>query len=433
MLKRKIDEKLAAWKKKSNKLPLVIKGARQVGKTFSVRAFAKRNYKRFYEINFFEKPSYCEIFNGSLRADDIILKLSIEFKDFEIVPNDTLFFFDEIQFCPNARTALKFLSEKKDFDIIASGSLLGLGYNMEKSIPLGYTETIEMHSLDFEEFLWALDINSNIINKVKDCYNTKTKIDSSLHDRLMDILKTYIVVGGMPAVVESYVSNNNFYSVNSIQRDIVSAYIDDIMKYADGAERMKARSCFLSIPRQLGKDYKKFQYSVVEKGGTCRKFGASLLWLYDAGIVSFCYNLSSLRLPLNGFAIESEFKVYMRDTGLLISMLDDGSAKDILSGNMGIYKGAIYENIVADIFAKNGKKLYYFAPSSTLEIDFVIRFEDRPTPVEVKSADNTKSKSLKTILSSEKYNIDKAIRLSSKNFGEENSIYSIPLYAAFLL
>jgi predicted AAA+ superfamily ATPase len=252
-----------------------------------------------------------------------------------------------------------------------------------------------------------------------------------MHDYLMEIFREYIVVGGMPRVVQEFVDTNNFSSVLKIQRDIISDYESDIAKYAEGSEKVKARSCFLSIPKQLAKDYKKFQYSLVEKKGTAQKFGGSLEWLYDAGIINFCYNLRSPQLPLEGNAMNDVFKVYMRDTGLLVAMLEDGSQIDIIDGNLGIYKGAVYENIIADIFGKLGKKLYYFEYRGQIEIDFFIRRNSQAQAVEVKSAGNTKSKSMTNIIAN--YDVEHGIKFSSNNVSASEKIDNFPLYMAMFL
>jgi len=252
-----------------------------------------------------------------------------------------------------------------------------------------------------------------------------------MHERMIDLFKEYIVVGGMPRAVHEFVTTRNFAAVLKIQKAIIGDYTDDIARYAEGSEKAKARSCFMSIPKNLAKDYKKFQYSVVERGGTARKYGGSLMWLYDAGIINFCYNLSLPELPFEGYAKSDTFKVYMRDTGLLMAMLEEGSQADVIDGNLGIYKGAIYENIIADIFGKSGRKLYYFEHNGKLEIDFFIRRNKTATAVEVKSADNTKAKSMSAII--EKYGVKHGIKLSAKNVGGAGSIDSYPLYMAIFL
>jgi predicted AAA+ superfamily ATPase len=288
-----------------------------------------------------------------------------------------------------------------------------------------------MHSLDFEEFLWANGVSAQSVADIKGFFDRKEKVPPAMHDRMMELFREYIVVGGMPRAVQEFVDTGNFGSVLKLQRDIVSDYANDIAKYAEGAEKGKTRACFYSIPKQLAKDYKKFQYSLVEKKGTARKFAGSLEWLYDAGIINYCYNLRTPELPLEGNAQNDVFKVYMRDTGLLISMLEDGSQADIIDGSLGIYKGAIYENIIADIFGKLGKSLYYFEYRSQIEIDFFIRRNRKAVAVEVKSAGNTKSKSMDNIIKN--YRVEQGIKLSTNNVSASEKVDSFPLYMAMFL
>ena len=431
MLKRKITNDLILWKKKEDKLCLLVKGARQVGKTFIIDEFARANYKYYVRINFDENPAYKVIFDGDLDVETLIKQISLRVPNVELIPNETLIFLDEIQNCPRARTALKFLAIDKRFDVIASGSMLGIHYKDVPSYPVGYVDTVEMYSLDFEEFLWANGVSPQSINDIKQYYIKKEKVPTAMHERMMQLFKEYIVVGGMPRVVNEFVTSHNFADVFRIQRAIISDYTDDIAKYAEGSEKAKARACFLSIPKHLSKDYKKFQYSLVESKGTARKFGGSLMWLFDAGIINFCYNLALPELPLEGNAKSDVFKVYLHDTGLLMAMLEEGSQEDIIDGDLGIYKGAIYENIIADIFSKAGKKLYYFELNSKIEIDFFIRMNKEATAIEVKSGENTKSKSMNSIL--ENYGVKHGIKLSTKNVGGTKTIDAYPLYMAMFL
>ena len=431
MLKRKILNELLEWKINPTRLTLLIKGARQVGKTFIVREFAKENYKHFVEINFVENPQYHAVFDGGLDAENLIKQMSLRLPRAKIVPGQTLIFLDEIQLCPRARAALKFLATDKRIDIVASGSMLGINYEDVPSYPVGYVDQLEMHSLDFEEFLWANDVSSGSIADVRGYFEERKVVPLAMHERMMELFREYIVVGGMPRIVQSFVSTHNFATVLRLQKDIISGYIDDIAKYAKGAEKAKARACFLSIPKHLSKDYKKFQYSLVEKGGSARKFGGSLMWLYDAGVINFCHNLGIPELPLEGNAKSDAFKVYMRDTGLLMAMLEDGSQEDIIDGNLGIYKGAVYENIIADIFTKLGKKLYYYEENNKIEIDFFIRRYKSATAIEVKSAENTKAKSLNAVIQYQ--GVKHGIRLSSKNVGKVGNVESFPLYMAMFL
>ncbi|MEG1288087.1 MAG: AAA family ATPase [Bacilli bacterium] len=431
MLKRKITADLLKWKENPSKVPLIVKGARQVGKTYIIDAFAKENYEYYTYINFVENPGYTTIFDGDLDAETLIKQISLRVDNAQLIPNKTLIFFDEIQNCPNARAALKFLAIDKRFDIIASGSLLGINYKEVPSYPVGYVEHIEMNSLDFEEFLWASGVKESSIDDIKEYFEKVKTVPLAMHEKMLELFKEYIVVGGMPRVVNEFINTHNFANVLKLQRGIVSDYLDDIAKYALNSEKAKARECFLSIPKQLAKDYKKFQYSIVELNSTARKYAGSLMWLYDAGIINFCYNLRNPELPFEGNAKNDTFKVYMKDTGLLMSMLESGSQEDIIDGNLGIYKGAIYENIIADIFSKSGKKLYYFEYNSQIEIDFFIRYKKDATAIEVKSADNTKSKSLNRVI--EEWNVAKGIKLSSKNIGINDNILCIPIYMAIFL
>ena len=431
MLKRKIYQSLIEWKKQTEKMCLVVKGARQVGKTFIIDKFARENYENYVYINFDENPGYKVIFDGDLDVNNLIKQISLRVPNVSLVPHKTIIFLDEIQHCPNARTALKLLALDKRFDVIASGSLLGINYKEVESFPVGYTEQLEMYSLDFEEFLWANGIEEQSILDVKEFFDKKEVVPQAMHERMMELFKEYIVVGGMPRVVNDFVKNHNFANVLKIQKAIISDYEDDIAKYADGSEKAKARACFLSIPKHLSKDYKKFRYSLVMPSGSSRKYAGSLMWLYDAGIINFCHNLEIPQLPLEGNSKSDTFKVYMRDTGLLVAMLDEGTQEDIIDGNLGIYKGAIYENIIGDVLAKKGKKLYYFEYNSTLEVDFFIRYERVITAIEVKSSGNSKSKSLETLM--EKYGVKKGIKLAPSNYGKKGEIDIFPIYMAMFL
>ena len=431
MLQRKITNQLSDWKSNPHKMTLLIKGARQVGKTFSVTMFAREHYPHFVYINFDENPAYKAIFDGDLDVDTLIKQISLRVPGAEMIPGKTLIFLDEIQNCPKAQTALKFITLDKRFDCIATGSLLGIKMNEIPSYPVGFIEHLDMHSLDFEEFLWAIGVSAQSISDIKGFFREKEKVPTAMHDRMMELFREYIVIGGMPKVVQEFTDTGNFNSVLKLQRDIINDYANDIAKYAVGSEKIKARSCFYSIPKQLAKDYKKFQYSIVEKKGTARKFAGSLEWLYEAGIINFCYNLRSPELPLEGNAMNDAFKVYMRDTGLLTAMLEDGSQADIIDGNLGIYKGAVYENVIADIFTKLGKKLYYFEYRNQIEIDFFIRLNSKATAVEVKSAGNTKSKSMENIIKN--YEVKHGIKLSSNNVSVSNNVDAFPLYMAMFL
>ncbi len=436
MLKRKIEQRLADWKNSENHKPLIIKGCRQCGKTFSVLDFAKKNYKNVVYLNFFQNPDYASVFSGSLEVDNIVMLLSALLGSEAVFESgQTVIVLDEIQECPEARTALKFFRIDGRYDVIGTGSLLGVkGYGKEpKSIPVGSETVIDMYPLDFEEFLWANGITAPVIGMLKQCLEKETPVPEALHNRMKQLLLQYVVVGGMPDAVQTFVDTKQMDEVLRIQRDIVRSYEDDMVKYAERKDKSRIKECFQSIPKQLSKENKKFQYSVVKKGSTASQYLGSLQWIEDAGIITRCYNLSITELPLDGNAEEDVFKVYMRDCGLFVSMLEDGTQYDILQGNLYGYKGAIFENLIADIFGKMGRKLYYFHKDSGLEVDFVIRYQGQCTLVEVKAATGN-TKSTKTILRHpEKYHVNSAIKLGDYNVGRTDQLLTLPLYMAFLL
>ncbi len=430
-MKRKIENQLVEWKHNHDKRCLLVKGARQVGKTYSIDRFARENYKHYTYLNFDENPTYKTIFDGDLDAETLIKQISLRVLDAELEQGETILFLDEIQNCPRARTALKFLAIDGRFDVVASGSMLGIHYKDVPSYPVGYVDYLDMYSMDFEEFLWANGVKETSIQDVREYFEKKEALPEAMHEKMMELFREYIVIGGMPRVVREFVETHHFAKVLSIQKGILSDYMDDIAKYAEGADKAKARACFLSIPKHLAKDYKKFRYSLVEPRATYRKYGGSLMWLYDAGIINFCYNLSDPALPLAGNARSDVFKVYMRDTGLLVAMLDEGSVEDIIDGNLGIYKGAIYENIIADIFAKSGKKLYYYEKNSKVEMDFFIRYQKTATAVEVKSAEKATSKSMTSMI--QNYGVRHGIKLTAGNVSGNDTVESLPLYMAMFL
>ena len=436
MLRRKIEKQLIEWKNTPERKPLIIKGCRQCGKTYSVLDFSQKNYKNVVYLNFFENPNYSSVFSDSLEIDKIVIQLSALLgKEANFVPGETVIIMDEIQECPEARTALKFFRIDGRYDVIGTGSLLGVkGYGREpRSIPVGSETVLDMYPLDFEEFLWANDIDDSVVELLKTCLQNEETVPLALHNRMKELFLYYAVVGGMPDAVSAFVNTKQMDKVLEIQRDIVRSYEDDMIKYAERKDKANIKECFQSIPRQLAKENKKFQYSVVKKGGNAAKFGGSLQWIEDAGIITRCYNLSITELPLDGNAEENIFKVYMADTGLFVSMLEDGTQFDILQGSLYGYKGAIFENLIADVFHKMGRKLYFFRKDSGLEIDFVIRYKGECTLVEVKASGGN-IKSAKTILNSpEKYHVNSAIKLGDYNIGRSNKILTLPSYMAFLL
>ncbi len=441
MLKRKIEQELLEWKDSPHKTPLVIKGCRQCGKTFSVREFARRHYQHVVYLNFFENPDYAAAFAGSLEVGHLVMNISAMLGTSAVFePGKTVLILDEIQDCPEARTALKFLHRDGRFDVIATGSLLGVkGYGKApRSIPVGSETVVNMYPLDFEEFLWANGISEEVVALLKRCMDEVTPVPEGIHRSLRELLLQYTVVGGMPYAVQRFLDSRDMGEVLRIQRDIVLSYEDDMVKYAERADKSRIRECFQSIPRQLAKENKKFQYSVVRPRSTSSQYAGSLQWIEDAGIIRRCYNLSAPSLPLNGYAEQDCFKVYMMDCGLFASMLDEGAQFDILQGNMSAYKGAVFENLVAGFFAKMGRKLYYYHKNTGLEVDFVMRYRGECVLVEVK-ANTGNTKSTRTILQNyERYHVTRAIKLGDYNVGKAavgdmGEILTLPLYMAFLL
>ena len=438
MLQRKIERTLIKWKNTPNHKPLIIKGCRQCGKTFSVNAFAKEYYTHVVYLNFFEHPDYKLAFEGSKQIDSIVMNLTALLPNSRFVSGQTCIILDEIQECSAARTALKFFKIDGRYDVIATGSLLGVcGYKGDEtdynSIPVGYEQHIEMFPLDFEEFLWANGINQEIIELLTKSLQERTPIPPAIHQRMRQLILEYTIVGGMPEVVNRFIATHNMSDVLEEQHSIITGYKEDMVKYAANEDKVRLRAAFDSIPRQLSKENKKFQFSVIKKGARAKEYITGIQWLEDAGIIIRCRNLSITELPLEGNAIEDSFKVYMRDTGLFVSMLEEGTQFDILQGRLYGYKGAIFENLIADIFIKIGRKLYYYRKDSGLEIDFVIRYHRECVLVEVKaSTGNTKS--TKTILQHpDKYHVYQAIKLGDYNIGEKDGILTLPVYMAFLL
>lgn len=440
MLKRKAYFELLNWKKNRGDECLIIKGARQIGKTYLVERFGRKEYKSFIKINFLEQPSLKAVFNGDLSSDEIIKRMSLYIPNMEIIAGDTLIFLDEIQKCANARTALKFLAADRRFDVIASGSLLGLHYGQDAdgeveevaSIPVGYERQIMMYSLDFEEFLWAYGYSEQSIDYLKEFYLKREKVPAELNDKFESLLKEYIVVGGMPEVVAAFMENKDFNAVQKVQDKILFDYMDDIAAHAKGAEKVKVKACYDSIPRQLARENKKFKYSEVEKKATARKLEDSVHWLHDSNLVYICYNVTEPFLPLMANEKGSEFKLYVNDTGLLCAMYGFDTKLAVLNGALkGNAKGGIYENLIAEMLIKKGYALHYYKkPDSSLEIEFLIEKNGEVLPVEVK-AGNTQTQSLNSYIDKNKPSI--AYKLISGNVGLIDGKLTMPHYMALFI
>lgn len=432
MLERKITQKLLEWKKEEKKPCLLIRGARQVGKTFIIDKFARENYDNYIYINFELMPEYKKIFERNLDIKTLIMKLEVTFPDIKIEPNKTILFLDEIQSCPNARTALKSFALDGRIDVISSGSLLGLYYKEVSSYPVGYERTIDLYPLDFEEFLWGIGIKKDTIEYLRECFEKQDKIDEYILKQIEEKFKLYILVGGMPNIVDDFVKNNSLQKVLVLQKSIVENYSLDIMKFADTQSKQKIINTFNSIPVQLSKKNKKFKYAEInrdDESSSERKYGTAIEWLKDAGIINFCYNLSEPALPLISNIKLNCFKIYMRDTGLLVSMLEEGTQKAIFDDNLYINEGAILENVCAGEIAMKHDRLMYFERKSKLEIDFILKLEGVVTAIEVKSGNNKQAKSLNSIITNYK-TVSRYMKFE-KNcnvYKDENNIEHYPLF-----
>jgi len=435
MLRRKIDQYLSDWKGRAGHLPLIVKGARQVGKSTSVRAFAQGNYAHVVEVNFVLQPTYQSIFENGYEVDEILRQLSLRNPAFEFVAGETLIFFDEIQRCPNCTTCLKSFAEDGRFDVICSGSLMGIHYQEIESVSVGYKEDYDMHSMDFEEFLWALGYKAQ---QVEDLYVHMAELRpfaSGEMEVMMRLFHEYMVLGGMPAVVRKFVEEKNFSSTLAIQRQLLRDYDEDITKYAQGLDKGKIRQVYNHIPVFLAKENKKFQITKISHGARSREYAGTVDWLADAGIVNVCYLLGRVELPLRGNYDPSNFKIYYHDTGLLVAALDDEAQEDLRQHkNFGTYKGALYENVVGEMLVKQGYGLYFYRnDKSTVEMDFFVRDAQSLVPVEVK-ATNTATPSLNRLIDSDKLpDIKYGIKLCYGNVGFNGKFYTFPYFLTFLL
>ena len=438
MLERKIYAELLQWKRKRQqeklKKCLIVKGARQVGKSYIIQEFGKREYASFINIDFYSHPELKIIFEGELTSEAIYKRISANIPGVKLVPGKTLIFLDEIQRCGKARTAIKFLAEDFRFDVISSGSLLGLAYGMDadeevdevESVPVGYETQLTMYSLDFEEFLWANGYDQDIINELRQYVYTETQIHESVHQKFEELFREYMVVGGMPEVVDNFVRNKDFNSVYEIQQNILNEYKDDIAKHAKGKEKQLVRMCYDAVPKQLAKELKKFQYSTVEKGQTRRKFGGSIQWLIDSYIVNPCYNISEPYIPLMANAKEEQFKLYINDTGLLTCMYGFETKKAILNDTIrGNARGGLYENIIAECLVKRGYKLYYYKPDDNHELEFLLEKNGEVVPLEVK-AGNSATVSLNNFIKD--FNPSVAYKLVGSRNGRVGVKITLPHY-----
>lgn len=434
-LQRKIDSFLSNWKKNEDRKPLIVKGPRQIGKTESIKKFAEENYTSVIEINFVTSEKYKQITADGYTADAIIKNISLINPAHKFIPGETLIFFDEIQEFPEIATSLKFFSIDGRFDIICSGSLLGINYRRIESNSVGYKTDYNMYSLDFEEFLWAKGYSPEVIEDMFNHMKEQKPFSELEHSIFSSHFLDYCILGGMPSVVREFIKNNTFEGTLEIQRQLLADYKEDIRKYAEGMDQARIINVFNSIPAQLAKENKKFQLSKVEKNARFKDYRGCIEWLEDAGMVQLCYCLNSAELPLKGNIDIDKFKIYFCDTGLFVALLDDETQEDLRANkNMSVYKGALYESIVGEALVKAGYQLYYYRrEDSTLEQDFFVRTANHLIPIEVK-AKNNKSKTLSQLIKSDKYSdISYGIKFCAGNIGFENNIYTFPYYCTFLL
>lgn len=435
LLKRKVDAYLMAWKSNPDRKPLIIKGARQIGKTRSVEWFANRNYANVIQVNFVEQKKYRDIFNEGFEVDVILKNISLLNPELKFIPGETLFFFDELQACPNCATSLKFFKLDRRFDVICSGSLMGINYKEIESNSVGFKEDYEMHSMDFEEFLWAKGYSDDFIEDLYWHMSEVKPFDSLQIDVLFDLFRDYVIIGGMPEVVNTYIKNKNFSGTLGIQQQLLRDYEEDITKYVEGLDKAKVKAVYNHISTFLAKENKRFQITKIGKNARNRDYIGCVEWLADAGVINICYCMNQPELPLKGNYDPKLYKIYFKDTGLLIASLDDEAQEDLRANkNLGTYKGAIYENIVGDMLVKQGYRLFYYnSDKPALEMDFFVRDVDSLIPVEVKANDGATA-SLNNLLKKEKYpDVKYGIKLGYKNIGFNGKFYTFPYFMTFLL
>lgn len=433
-LKRKLDDFLLEWKKSADGKPLIVKGARQIGKTESIKHFAA-NYENFVNINFVLEKKYKTICEDGYTVQDVIRNISRIDSEKKFVPGKTLILFDEIQDYPEIATSLKSFCIDRQFDVICSGSMLGINYKRIESNSVGYKSEFQMQSMDFEEFLWATGYGSDVVNDLLSHMRSITPFNQTDMNVFGSLFMDYCLLGGMPEVVRSFVEKGTFEGTLALQRSLIADYKEDIKKYVEGIDKTRVLNVFNSIPVQLAKENKKFQISKVASGAKFKDYWGCVEWLNDAGMVNLCHCLHTPELPLKGNFEEKKYKIYFKDTGLLVANLDDESQEDLRANrNMNVYKGALYENIVAEILSKQGYELFYYKKeNSTLEQDFFVRTKKTLVPVEVKAKAGT-AKSLSTLVKSDAYpDITTGIKFSAGNVGFQNNIYTFPYFCAFLL
>ena len=434
-LKRKIDKYLKNWKNDINHLPLIVKGARQIGKTNAIENFGRNNYKKFIEINFIERKEFCDIFDNGFMVDNVIKNITLKDPSLEFVPNETIIFFDEIQKCPNAATSLKFFKIDGRYDVICSGSLMGINYNEIESNSVGYKTDYTMYSLDFEEFLWAKGYKEEQIEDLYKCMKNTQPLTQIEYDVMLENFREYMIVGGMPAIVLKFITNKNYGGILDMQKQILLDYEEDITKYAGNLDKTKILNAYRKIKVFLGNENKKFQVTKISDNARNRDYVGVVDWLVSAGIVNISYSLDNVIMPLNANYNPDNYRLYFADTGLLIGSLDEESQNDLrLNKNFNTYKGAIYENVIAEELVKSGYNLFFYRNDKpSIELDFVIRDTQTVIPIEVKASDNP-TVSLSRVIDDNYYKeIKYGIKLCNKNIGFNGNFYTFPYFLTFLI
>ena len=434
-LRRKIDQFLINWKKDENRLPLIIKGARQIGKTNAIKHFGENYYNSYIEINFIEKSEFLDIFENGYTIDNIIKNITLKDPSLEFIPNETLIFFDEIQKCPNAATSLKFFKLDGRYDVICSGSLMGINYEEIESNSVGYKKDYMMYSLDFEEFLWAKGYSEEQIEDLYICMKNLKPLSNTQYDVMLNNFREHMIVGGMPAIVNRFIENKNYSGILDMQKQILLDYEEDITKYAGNLDKTKILNAYRKIKVFLGNENKKFQVTKLSTNARNRDYIGIVEWLSSAGIVNISYCLDNVQFPLKANYNPDNYRLYYGDTGLLIGSLDEESQNDLrLNKNFNTYKGAIYENIISEELVKSGFPLFFYKNDKpSIEIDFLIRDINSIIPVEVKASDNPTTSLTKIIEDNYYSEVQYGIKLCNKNIGFNGKFYTFPYFLTFLL
>lgn len=435
MLKRKAISQLKDWSQTKKKKCLIVQGARQTGKTFAIERFAEENYEETVEINFKETPSAADIFSGDLNVDALVMALRFRFPDKKILPGITLIFLDEIQECQEAITSLKFWAIDGRYDVIVSGSLLGIDYKRASSYPVGYVDYMTMHGLDFEEYLWGIGISESMVASLRTFFDERKAVPEAIHHQIFAYYRQYVATGGMPEIVQAFVDSRDFREVDRLQRSLLTGYRYDIAHYAAADEKIKAEKCYLSLARQLlDKENHKFQYKEVEHGARAQKYYSSIEWLLRADIVYLCRRVTDMRYDLDDYSRDDFFRTYTTDLSLLVSMKDFSLKQHIVENTLsGSTKGGLYECAIADALYKKGYSLYFYKnETAKKEIDFLIQKDGMVIPIEVKSGNTRATSLIATIQNRE--SLSYGYKFIDGNVGAgDDGIITLPLYMAMFI